>query len=201
MKKLKSLLLIFIPLVFISSCTVLSFYPLYTEKELVRDDRIIGDWQSLAGSNDDAGDTIYWRIEFKQNDKKTNKYTYTLSLHYNDMMEDGAVFQLHIVKLDGKTYLDFYPEEGRIENEFFMQHLMPVHTFAKLEIGEELNIVWFDSDWLENLFGEDKIRIRHEEDEDRILLTAKPEELQKFIIKYANDEKVFSKHMRYILSK
>lgn len=33
--------------VILSSCTVLSFYPLYTEKELVRDDRIIGKWQSF----------------------------------------------------------------------------------------------------------------------------------------------------------
>ena len=31
--------------VIVSSCTVLSFYPLYTDKELVRDDRIIGEWQ------------------------------------------------------------------------------------------------------------------------------------------------------------
>ena len=198
--KLKNILFVIIPVIFITSCTVHSFYPLYTENELIKDDRILGSWRTITGK-DSPSDTIYWDIAFNQNKDKTNKFTYTLNLHYNNLLEDSAIFQLHLVKLDGNIFLDFFPEDGNIKNDLFTNHLMPVHTFAKLEIEDEIKITWFDSDWLQKLFEQNKIRMRHEKNNDTILLTAKPEELQKFIIKYAHDEKAYSEYMNYTLSK
>ncbi|UZR97527.1 hypothetical protein [Chondrinema litorale] len=198
--KLRSILLVLIPVAIFSSCTVLSFYPLYTENELIKDDRILGEWQTTS-ENMNTEDTIRWSISFIQNQDNTNKYTYTLNLYHQKEETDSAKFLLHIVELDGNTYLDFFPEEGKVNNDFFTIHLIPVHTFAKLEIGDELKISWFDSDWLEKLFENNKIRMKHEKTKDVTLLTAKPQELQKFIIKYANDEKAYSEYMNYTLSK
>jgi hypothetical protein len=54
---------------------------------------------------------------------------------------------------------------------------------------------------LQKLFDENKIRIKHENNGVYTLLTAKPEELQKFVIKFANEDKAFSDFMKYTLTK
>ncbi len=218
--KLKSILIALIPFSIIASCTVLSFYPLYTENELIKDDRILGNWLTVSDSNALYGtkidrDTIFWKIEFREGIWKkklnnpfdrgskqvNNKFTYTMTMHYNSFPEDSAIFHLHLVKLDDKTYLDFYLEEWNFNNTLLAVHLMPVHTFAKIEIGEKLEINWFDSEWLQTLFDTNKIRIKHENNGVNTLLTAKPKELQKFVIKYADEENAFSEDMQYILSR
>jgi hypothetical protein len=52
---------------------------------------------------------------------------------------------------------------------------------------------WYGEDWLEELFEQNRIRIKHETvtspGYDRQVLTASTDELQKFIRKYANDPK------------
>jgi hypothetical protein len=66
---------------------------------------------------------------------------------------------------------------------------------------------WYGGDWLNELFEQNRIRIKHEKvyafDYDRHVLTAPTDELQKFIKKYANDpktvddiEKIFARGAR-----
>lgn len=208
--------------VIVSSCTVLSFYPLYTDKELIRDDRIIGKWQSLnnkdvfpTSENSTQIDTMIWNISFQNEiwkkklnnpfDRGTeqipNKFTYTLNIYDKSMPENTAEFHLHIVKLGDKLFIDLFPEEWQKNNPILAIHLMGVHTFAKIDIGNKLEINWFDTELLQKLFDENKIRIKHEDNGVYTLLTAKPEELQKFVIKYANEDKAFSDLMKYTLIK
>jgi hypothetical protein len=208
--------------VIVSSCTVLSFYPLYTEKELIRDDRIIGKWQSLnnkdvfpTSENNTQIDTMIWDISFQNkiwkkrlnnpfdrgSEQISNKFTYTLNIYDKSMPENKAEFHLHIVKLGDKLFIDLFPEEWQKDNALLAIHLMSVHTFAKIDIGDKLEINWFDTELLQKLFDENKIRIKHEDNGVYTLLTAKPEELQKFVIKYANEDKAFSDLMKYTLIK
>ena len=195
-------------LMLISSCAVISFYPIYTEDVLIKDDRIIGKWVTTEefGIKTKEVDTLVWEISFKdkkwvnkqnsplgkKSHQETNRYTYSLSLHYHSSPEEKAEFQLHLVKLGGKTYVDFYPVEWDIDNPILSFHLMGVHTFAKAEINEDfININWFDAEWFEQKMEENRIRIKHEKNKNNILLTAKPKDLQKFVIKYSDNEKAF----------
>ena len=209
MKAKRSLLFTTIAiLMLISSCAVISFYPIYTEDVLIKDDRIIGKWVTTEefGIKTKEVDTLVWEISFKdkkwvnkqnsplgkKSHQETNRYTYSLSLHYHSSPEEKAEFQLHLVKLGGKTYVDFYPVEWDIDNTILSFHLMGVHTFAKAEINEDfININWFDSEWFEQKMEENRIRIKHEKNKNNILLTAKPKDLQKFVIKYSDNEKAF----------
>ena len=106
--------------VILSSCTVLSFYPLYTEKELVRDDRIIGKWQSFNNKdsyptleNNTEIDTLIWEISYQKTVWKKklnnpfdrgsedipNKFTYTLHLYDKSMPKNKYTeFHLHLVR-------------------------------------------------------------------------------------------------------
>ncbi|MBX2844072.1 MAG: hypothetical protein KTR26_20055 [Flammeovirgaceae bacterium] len=211
MMKKRAFLINVISLWIFSGCTVLSFYPLYTEKELIKNDQLIGKWESIDG------DTIMWEISFEDSiwlkkmnnpfDKGSkeipNKFTYTLSLYQKGAADNAkAKFYVHLVKLGDRTYFDFYPEEWEMNNTILTFHLMPVHTFAKVEIIDNaIKIQWFDSDWLQELFFNNKVRIRHENNGANTLLTAKPEELQKFILKYGEDKNALNDDMEYILKR
>ena len=209
--------------IFVSSCTVLSFYPLYTEKELVKDDRIIGKWQSFnnkdsypTSENSTEIDTLIWEISYQKTVWKKklnnpfdrgsedipNKFTYTLHMYDKSMPKNKYTeFHLHLVRLGNNLFIDFFPEEWQKDDTFLAVHLISVHTFAKIDIGNKLEINWFDSELLQKLFDENKIRIKHENNGVYTLLTAKPEELQKFVKKYANEDKAFSDAMKYTLTK
>ncbi len=193
-------------LTLISSCAVISFYPLYTEDILIKDDRILGKWSTVEEGMMHNTDTLIWEISFSDKEQvkkhnvpynrgshqETNQYTYSLFLHYKPRPEDKVKFQLHLIELDGKTYIDFYPEEWSVNNTILAFHLMGVHTFAKIDIHKEyINIAWFDPDWFEQKLKENKIRIKHEKNSGNILLTARPKDLQKFVVKYSDDENAF----------
>ena len=78
------------------------------------------------------------------------------------MPEDNTEFHLHIVKLGDNVFIDLFPEVWQMSNTFLAIHLMSVHSFAKIDIGNKLEINWFDSELLQKLFDENKIRIKHE---------------------------------------
>ncbi len=167
-----------------------SLYPLYREKDLLVDDRLVG----IFGDSVDV-----W--EFRHVDKdmaKTLKgdwqhfqsgFTYKLSVSENGRVEE---FATHLLKLGDDLYLDFFPVNYSIKPDLLEMSLAPSHTFAKVELDDDYVILhFFDIDWLEELIEEDRIKISHIELEDRYLLTAKTEELQKFILKFANDSTTF----------
>ena len=192
----------------VSQCTVMSFYPLYTKDELVKDDRIVGTWMSKLTTEEVSEDSLVWNINpYKNNKVSTSKdnpkdKTYWLKIYPYENPKDVVEFEIHIVDLEGKLYLDFLIEEIPYENVFASIHLMPVHTFAQLEVKDkELTVKWFNNELLEKLLKENKIRIRHEKRKDGAqLLTAKPKELQKFVIKYSNRKDVYNENLSWNLT-
>jgi hypothetical protein len=57
--------------------------------------------------------------------------------------------------------------------------------------GNKLDLIQFDLDKLNKLFKSNLIRLRNENVDGTILITAQPKELQKFLDKYSDDESVF----------
>ena len=199
----KIFLTISLLIVFISNCAVVSFYPLYTENNIITDHRIIGKWISTSNSTqfNDRNPNV-WEISFPDtlevdkdgNELKyKNKNTYLIMTYRKEHPEAWAKFWLHIVELGGQNYADIYPTEWEIENEIELLnfHKLSVHSIAKIKIGEKININWMNPKWLNELFDQNKIRIRHENNGWNILLTARPEELQNFLVKYSNDEMAY----------
>lgn len=198
-------------LIFISGCAVISYHPLYTEDVLVRDDNIIGHWETIENNKKD---TLVWEISFdkkksvksydaKSGDTKTtpNKYAYSLILYPANAPESKSEFLLHIVKLGSNTYLDFYPEYWDSDETILDLHLMPVHTFAQVDIKtDQIAINWLDSEWFKKKIEANKIRIKHENNSEYILLTAQPKEIQKFVSKYAGDPKAFGEGVQFVLN-
>jgi hypothetical protein len=219
MMKTKAMLIMLMMAPLFFGCTVLSFYPLYTEDTLIRDDRITGKWYTTDGNLFDStpADTIIWDISFPENIQANmthafangvdetipNSYAYNLNMYNQHEPETGAEFILHLVKLGDQVFVDFFPidYEESFDNTLLVIHLMGVHTFAKIDYGEQLTINWFDAELMQTLFNENRIRVKHENNGVYTLLTAKPVELQKFVQKYAGEKSAFSEDLLFKLSK
>jgi hypothetical protein len=192
--KNRNILAVLFSVLIVSGCAIISFYPFYTEKDLFENDILIGKWMDE--------DSLMWNFTHPVIKNKTSetidKKSYTLNL--TDYDYKNTSYAVNLFQLDHTYFLDFYVEE--IENQptalsksdvtWWSIHVVPVHTIAKLNIvNDTLNISWFDAGWFENQINEKKIKIKHENNGNNILLTANTKDLQKMIIKYANSEEAF----------
>ncbi len=210
--------LIAITIVFLMQSCIPSLHPLYTADKKVYLEQLEGIWsnfpmdvqlnttQTETGSKIDAivktNDEGAGRAEV-WNFRKNDSDGYLLIHQDNDGFK--AAFEVNLVKLDGAYFMDFYPtdmpEKSKSitdifkdeKNDMLAYHLLPVHTFAKLVIEkDEIKIKLFDPDFLDKLLNERKVRIKHEALTDGgFVLTAQPEELQKFVEKYASNEELY----------
>ncbi len=196
--KARNFIILSVLILFFSGCVVYSFYPLYTEKDLFANEILTGKWIDNDGAK--------WNFEHAYHGKKVpeniDSTSYVLQIVDKDSLK--SEFSVHVIKLGGNYFLDFYLEDFLDDDNLNLAsfHIIPVHTFAKLTISNNhLQINWFDQNWLEDLIKENKIRIHHEKNDDFILLTAKPGELQKFVTKYVNSEEAFKDGMEAVLTR
>lgn len=169
MKKIILSLVILISLI-IQGC-VPSLHPLYSADTIVQDNRIEGIWKNKEET---------WT--FKKNGK--NNYIGIYEIKSEDTKDE---FEVHIVKLGKDYYLDFSPSGDFLKSDFYKMHLIPAHTFAKINLGNKtLQMQPFNPDWLEEQIKNRYIRIKHEVIDEDIIITAPTADLQKFVIKYSN---------------
>ena len=108
-----------ITLLFLAGC-VPSIHGLYTDKDTVYDPALVGIWS-------EPNSTETW--EFTQAGEKAYRLTIT-----EDKGKTGR-FQVHLVKLQGKMFLDLFPEDPNLpgNTDYYKFHLLPVHSFLRLE--------------------------------------------------------------------
>lgn len=162
----------------LSSGCVRSLHPLYTEGGLAYEPGLVGSWQ-------EPEDDETWAFS---NDG-SNAYT----LVYTDDEGLQGTFSAHLVNLDGKFFLDFFPVESeREENGFYRFHLLPVHTFAYVkQIEPTLQMAFPNQDWLKKHFEENPNALAHELVRGDVVLTAPTTELQTFWLKHSETEGAF----------
>jgi len=109
------------------------------------------------------------------------------------VMSDGErlPYQAHVVEIGEDYFLDLYPLP-EYTNDTFANNLFPVHTFMKMNLEDgRLKLTQFDLEKLNELFESNLVRLRHEYVDGNVVITAQPEEIQKFLDRYSNDESVF----------
>jgi hypothetical protein len=198
--KPRTLIILILMGMLVSSCVLSSLFPLYTEKDLINDDGLVGKWQ--IGNYEDKN---YWIIEnldtasisggFMGISDAWSEYnagkTYRL-VAVQDSIEQE--FALHLLQLDGVRYIDLYPVNVEVRPDFLAWHMVPTHIFGKIEIYQnQLITCFFDQDFFVKLIEQNKIRISHVDMNGRQLITAETDELQKFAKKYANQSQAFQK--------
>ena len=177
----------------LSNSCIPSLFPLYTEEDLVTDDRLVGTW--------DGGEHGIWtfeRLDYTPNsgffspdwsepgDKKTYKLVVT-EFDGGDTLD--AEFVVHMLELNGHRYLNFSPVDVELHHDFLAWHMVEANNFSRVCMGRDsLSLGFFNPDYLEELIDENKIKISHLRLDNGILITARTPELQKFVIKYSDDE-------------
>jgi hypothetical protein len=188
--KRNTVLAITLIVIFLQGCIVKSLHPFYGKKDVIFRKELLSTWKDQDGAR--------WEIRpFKDQPA-------AYELHWSKSDTDDIVFLAHLFSLDGQLYFDFLPLSDNNKNSMaiFDLHIMPTHSIAKVEIltDNEVQIRWFNEQWLKSLFDENRIKISHEviddelpknEEDKTYVLTASTEELQKFIIKYGKDPKAF----------
>ena len=153
-----------------------SLHPLFTDEEIVFDANLVGVWAEPNSPNS-------W--EFKPAANK--KY----DVIYTDEKGKGK-FDGRLGKIGKEMYLDLYPQDMNVPgNDFYKWHLLGVHTFMEIELSKKgLELAFMAPDSLKELLKKEPNAIKHEEVDDRIVLTASTKELQAFVLKYSNSDKV-----------
>jgi len=171
---------------------VMSLHPLYTQKDITFKKELLGTW---VGDDNET-----WQFTA---DDEPNKPEKTYHLIFTDKEGKKGSFTATLVKLEDKIFLDVCPEQypcttteeanqiGWLYNQFFF---IRVHTFIRVEsTAPKLKLKLTNDENMKELLEQDPNAIAHESiDDESFVLTAPTEELQAFVLKYADDERVFS---------
>jgi hypothetical protein len=186
----RKLLSYMLPLLLGGCVPVLSLYPLYTKEDLVLEKKLPGTWVDDANSPETT-----W--EFKRIDEPQNAY----QLIFTDEDGNKGSFVAHLLKLQDKLFLDITPSELPWEpddpnkmdwpyNSFF---LIPAHAFLKIDsIEPQLKMRLALESKIEELLKENPKAVTYTTVGERLILTASTKELQAFVLKHVDDDRLFA---------
>jgi hypothetical protein len=181
---------------------IVSLHPLCTKETIAFEEKLLGTWVEDANQPEvtwefahlESGAARLLPAELRD---ALDKW-YRLSITDKDGRRGS--FAACLVKLQDKLFLDVVPdrfpsgeqdpEQMRlVYNAFFFT---PVHSFVRVSsIGAQLKIRLTDDDGFKKLVQADPKVVKHDMIDDRPILTASTEELQTFVAKYADDERLF----------
>ena len=196
--KTRHLLIFATVILILNSCIVKSLHPFYTKGTLSFEKRFLGIWKDNEDPNNQWIITSvkdYYTEEWKKDtippspedleryNKEKEGY-----LVIKKQKNDVGIFLAMPFKINNQLFLDFKPITSSCECSIDLMgyHKVITHSLVKFDIlnDNSISIKWFSSEKMKSLFENHKIYIKHEKYDSEYLLTASPEELQKFIAKY-----------------
>ncbi len=171
-------ILFYLLAVLLGGC-VLSLHPLYTENDLIFEKKLLGTWGR-------DGSTETW--QFKPG-KGENYYKMILT----DKKGKKGSFDAGLGKINNMMFLNIFPQKPELkETGYYQFHILRANSFIRIEqIEPTLIMRVMNPDTVNKMLENDPNLIKHEIVEDRLVLTASTEELQKFMKAHANDEGLF----------
>lgn len=196
-----------------------SLQPLVSHDRVITDNRVAGNW--LKEGTDLKIDLMPDSYFFQQLQKETNPQGKKDSVPLKGKEKEDSIFYSQtyvisfredsidyymiaaLIKIGKNLYFDLYPtdmgdtteERGRRYSDNL--DYLPTFTIAKLEIAgkDKLLVTFIDGEFVKNQIKGGKMRIKHEKDDlfDTFLVTASSAELQQFLGKYGDDERLFKK--------
>ena len=183
MKKL-NLLLLAGAAALLSAC-IPSVNPFYTDKDVVFDPRLLGEWQE----KDTRDQPEIWGFE------KANEKNYKLTT--TDKEGKRGEFDANLFKLKQELFLDLMPTKcdyATNQADLVSVAMFPGHLIVRVpQLGSELKLAMIDYDWLEKHLKSNPKALAHHREDDRILLTADTRALQRFVLKHLGEEELFPK--------
>jgi len=175
---------------FATGCIVTSVYPYYTEKDLVFEPALLGDW--VGEKEADQKPAEFMSVE------RLGDMGYRATAFGSDQTNSVIC---HLFRLKKQLFLDTCPTNHSLE-------LIPVHQVSKVTMLQTtIETANLKYKWLEELVKQHPKTIRHARVRDeesqmgnekdlRIVLTASTAELQKFILKHLNNTNAWDEPSR-----
>ncbi|HUC85371.1 MAG TPA: hypothetical protein VL970_09285 [Candidatus Acidoferrales bacterium] len=162
-----------------AGCIVLSVYPFYTKRDLLFDPALAGRWADARQSN------AFWQFA----DLAEKSYLVTTTDEH-----DTNCFEAHLFQLKQYQFLDLLTtNRGEFE--------MPMHLISKVARADtNLSLQFMDFGWLAGLLETNPAVLRHivvptepgNTNNNMVYLTADTKDLQKFLLKHAEDTNAFN---------
>jgi hypothetical protein len=185
----------------LSGCIpVISLHPLFTEEALVFEEKLLGTWVDDPNSPKSTWE-FKRAVDSSEKDwelpSEIREKAYIL-IFTNDEGKKGSFFAGLSICFE-RLFLNAYPtqfpcaqqdpnKDWELNSFFFIAG----HSFIIIDsIEPKLKMRWITNDAIKELLEEDPNAVKHELVEDRVILTASTRELQAFVLKYADDSKVF----------
>jgi hypothetical protein len=149
-------------------CLTLSVYPLYTAKDVVTDLPLEGKWMDPDGKD-------VWEIR-----RAGDCY---VAINASDAHDEKV--EVCLVRLGTRHFLDLTASDRPSLS-------VGGHLFCKVAVsGEELRVQTVKSEWLEKKARDSGLAFVELPDKD-VLVTAPTAELQKLVLRYADDPEAFN---------
>lgn len=182
-----------------------SLQPLVTKGNIVTDNRITGRWQHdgqvIQIENIDRESRISSGTMERSGNKKDSVF---FSKTYNVVFEEKGIRHVMsgaLTRIDKNLYFELMPlfisdpEQPDGSGYEYAFDYMGSFTFGKLNINNNnLTLQFLNGDFIKEQINNGTMRIRHEKDKlfGRFLITASSAEMQQFLQKYGNDDRLFS---------
>ena len=160
----------------LAGCVPPSLHPLYTSKDVIFDQALLGTWRGEEG---DA---------FQFLGAPGDAYEVVVTA-------DGEPrrMEAHLIQVGEERFLDLYPTEPDIKNSFYAAHLLRIHHFVRIRLKEgAIEASMIDAGWLAKQLDANRYSVRREKLEDEYLLTAQPAELQAFLKQLLAEKDAFT---------
>jgi len=211
------LILLVVTIFSFSSC-ITSLHQLVTYDKVINDNRVRGTWQqdnkSIFTIEDVLKSEFFKRITkatvgkeemYLGFDNKEDSLLYSKS-YFMSYTKSGYTYHMMVslVQLNNEIYADISPLAAQIDDTsksketvdlVFDLPYMPTHTIAKITFANSsMTIKFLNGDFIKNQLAEGSMAVKYESDPlfNTALITASSAELQQFIIKYGNDERLYS---------
>ena len=159
-----------------------SVNPFYTDKDVVVDPHLVGEWQEKGNTNDPD----VWKFE-----QLTNK-VYQLTVTEKD--KTGS-FSARLFKLKQEQFLDLVPNDCNYasnQSDLVAFSMFPGHLLMRVrQIEPELKFAGCDYEWLQKFLEKNPKALAHHIESDRVVLTADTRDLQKFVLKHLGTNELF----------
>jgi hypothetical protein len=213
-----------------SSC-ITSLQPLVTSDKVITEKRIEGKWiceHSAMGKGQEftiepVPDSLINKALGSTEQHPNRKYdSIVISKSYHISYKkdsNNSYMSASLIQLGNKLYMDLTPIGsgfGITVDEIYRHSTeiashpteganLPTYTIAKLQFNNSntLELLFLDGDFIKKQVVAGKVRIKHEFNKlyDMFLITASSRELQQFLIKYGNDERLYNKANKVILKR
>jgi hypothetical protein len=167
----------------LSSCgPVESQNSLFAPKDVIFDSKLIGTWVEESDSE---------VVTFERSNGQTYKIVYREKAD-----REPITLEAQLGRISGLRFLDISGPPG--QDSAASAQGRGAHMFFRVwRKGNSLRLAGLDSDWVAQMLTSGKATLDYHRVDKEIVLTAPTADLQRFIVKYANDKEAFPDPMTF----